>query len=185
MSERLQSGGLSKNLHKDNATGNTLLPSISLNALTRDDIKVLFAPFPKIISRELPFAIAKFLTFDIVAKYIEGVVNAGLQLQVQVGVGPQGLAISAFAGAVAGVAGAIVSHPADLILTLSSSTSKKKKGINEETETTGSDWQDIMKDLLKKEGGISNLFAGLLPRSFFFFLVIGSQFFLVRIHPLS
>jgi hypothetical protein len=159
-----------------------ILPSISLTDLTRSDVKVLFAPFPKIISRELPFAIAKFLTFDIVAKYLEGIVNAGLNMQVQVGVGPKGLAISAFAGAVAGVAGAVVSHPADLILTLSSSASRKSSGMQQERDsvTDEADWQDIMNDLIRKEGGISNLFTGLLPRAFFFFLVIGSQFFLVR-----
>jgi len=120
------------------------------------------------------------LTFDIVAKYLEGIVNAAFNMQVQVGVGPKGLAISAFAGAVAGVAGAVVSHPADLILTLSSSASKKSSGMQQERDsaTDESDWQDIMKDLIRKEGGITNLFTGLIPRAFFFFLVIGSQFFL-------
>lgn len=167
--------------------GSHILPSISLTDLTRSDVKVLFAPFPQIISRELPFAIAKFLTFDIVAKYLEGLVNAGLNMQVQVGVGPKGLAISAFAGAVAGVAGAIVSHPADLILTLSSSASKKSTDSQHGRDSLPdeSDWQYIMKDLIKKEGGVSNLFTGLLPRAFFFFLVIGSQFFLVRNHVLG
>jgi len=99
-------------MHKSSSkailVGSPILPSISLTDLTRSDVRVLFAPFPKIISRELPFAIAKFLTFDIVAKYLEGIVNAAFNMQVQVGVGPKGLAISAFAGAVAGVAGAVV-----------------------------------------------------------------------------
>lgn len=149
---------------------------VSLKDLSKGDYKVLFAPFPKIISRELPFAIAKFLAFDIVARYMIEIVNSGSQRQVQVGVGPEGLAISAFAGAIAGVAGAIVSHPADLILTLSSSVSKDS--VSSSNSTASVEWQDIVKNLLEKEGGIGNLFVGLLPRAFFFFLVIGSQFFL-------
>jgi len=180
MSERLRRREMHKSSSKAILVGSPILPSISLTDLTRSDVRVLFAPFPKIISRELPFAIAKFLTFDIVAKYLEGIVNAAFNMQVQVGVGPKGLAISAFAGAVAGVAGAVVSHPADLILTLSSSASKKSSGMQQERDsaTDESDWQDIMKDLIRKEGGITNLFTGLIPRAFFFFLVIGSQFFL-------
>jgi len=164
-----------RSLSKDNVEdASVALLSVSLKDLNKDDVKVLFAPFPKIISRELPFALAKFLSFDIVARYIIEIVNSNAQSQVQVGVGPEGLAISAFAGAIAGVAGAIVSHPADLILTLTSSASKESASDSSKSVS----WQDIVKELLNKEGGIGNLFVGLLPRAFFFFLVIGCQFFL-------
>ncbi|KAI2491302.1 hypothetical protein MHU86_23247 [Fragilaria crotonensis] len=89
-------------------------------------------------------------------------------IPVQVGVGTTGLAISAISGAFAGVAGAFVSHPADLILTLTS-TAKGNENL---------DWKDVVKELLLREGGIANLFIGLPARSVFFFLVIGLQFFL-------
>ena len=128
-------------------------------------------------SRELAFAIPKFLAFDIIAKAITGLINSQLgegALPIQVGVGGAGLAVSAFSGACAGIAGAFVSHPADLILTrLSASSKSEVEGAKDEV-----DWKDIVKELLAKEGGVANLYVGLAPRLVFFFLVIGLQFFL-------
>jgi hypothetical protein len=69
-----------------------------------------------------------------------------------------------------GIAGAFVSHPADLILTLTSASSRED-GPNK-------DWKDIIKELLAADGGILNLYAGFPARAVFFFLVIGLQFFL-------
>merc|ERR1712087_951925 len=40
------------------------------------------------------------------------------------------------------------------------------------------DWRPIVKELISKDGGISNLFIGFPARATFFFLVIGLQFFL-------
>jgi len=48
-----------------------------------------------------------------------------------------------------GIAGAAVSHPADLILTLTSASSR------EEGETK--DWREIVQELLDSDGGILNL----------------------------
>jgi hypothetical protein len=94
-------------------------------------------------------------------------------LPLQVGVGLIGLAISAASGAVAGIAGAIVSHPADLILTKTSARSRSSVSDRESTS-----WKVIVKEIMNQDGGISNLFVGLGARSTFFFLVIGLQFFL-------
>ena len=151
----------------------------SLKDIQAKDLLPLFAGFAPTASRELAFAIPKFLAFDIIAKTIVGFINESAgpgSLPVQVGVGSEGLAISAISGALAGIAGAIVSHPADLILTYTSAS--KKKQSNDGKETSGADWRDVVKDLLEKEGGIANLFVGLQPRLVFFFLVIGLQFFL-------
>ncbi|CAJ1945197.1 unnamed protein product [Cylindrotheca closterium] len=149
------------------------------NDLNARDLLPLFAGFPPTASRELAFAIPKFLAFDVISKSFTEFVNANAgagSLPVQVGVGTEGLLISAFAGALAGIAGAIVSHPADFILT---KTSASKKKINEDgTVESGADWKDVVKDLLQMEGGIANLYVGLQPRVVFFFLVIGLQFFL-------
>ncbi len=135
----------------------------------------LWAGFLPTASRELAFAIPKFLAFDVLAKAITDIFNsqAGAgSLPIQVGVGTSGLAISAIAGAFAGIAGAVVSHPADLVLTYTSAASKKKPGEKAASAKA------VIKDLLSREGGIANLYVGLTPRLVFFFLVIGLQFFL-------
>ena len=136
----------------------------------------LWSGFAPILSRELPFAVVKFLTFDLIATTIITFINSQTgdgALPVQVGVGPVGLTVSALSGAVAGIAGAFVSHPADLILTKTSSANRSTEGTQEEV-----DWRDVVKDLVSQPGGLANLFVGLPARSLFFFLVIGLQFFL-------
>lgn len=137
-----------------------------------EDVMPLWSSFGPIVSRELPFAVTKFLVFDLAAQNIAAVVNAqiGDGSAVQVGVGPLGLLLSAIAGSIAGVAGAFVSHPADLILTLTSASSRE--------EGDSKDWKDIIKELLSADGGFFNLYAGFSVRAVFFFLVIGLQFFL-------
>jgi len=159
-----------------------------LKEIEKDDLKPLFSGFAPIVSRELPFAITKFLVFDLLAKTLMALLNSqgNFAEPVQVGVGPTGLAVSAVAGAVAGIAGAIISHPADLILTLQSSSAEPgRDGSAEEgsggdgrKETKSTDWRPLVKELLEKDGGIANLFVGLPARALFFFLVIGLQFFL-------
>mmetsp|Transcript_34050 Transcript_34050/g.61163 ORF Transcript_34050/g.61163 Transcript_34050/m.61163 type:complete len:118 (+) Transcript_34050:3109-3462(+) len=69
-----------------------------------------------------------------------------------------------------GIAGAFVSHPADLILTLTSASSRE--------EGESKDWKTIVQELLDADGGILNLYSGFPARAVFFFLVIGLQFFL-------
>jgi hypothetical protein len=143
------------------------------------DLLPLWAGFPPTASRELAFAIPKFLAFDLLGKTISGYINSQADpgsLPVQVGVGTTGLAISAIAGAVAGLAGALVSHPADLVLTYMSASTKKTN--KDGSKSAGPDWREVVNELLSREGGIANLFVGLSPRLVFFFLVVGLQFFL-------
>jgi len=169
--------------------------SFRLRDIKRDDLGPLLAGFSPIVSRELPFAITKFLVFDLVATAVIALINSQQDViePVQVGVGAAGLAVSAGSGALAGIAGALVSHPADLILTLTSvskgqetsQNGNKKSGgtIRDETkseviDSTSPDWRQVLKEILQKEGGALNLFAGFPARATFFFLVIGLQFFL-------
>lgn len=153
----------------------------ALKQLTDFDIKLDFLPlytsFIPVVTRELPFSITKFLAFDFFAK----IICTALPMNVQVGVGTAGLVVSATAGAFAGIAGALVSHPADLLLTLSSGSSKENddlSGGRQKDDNGSSDFGKIVNDLISQEGGILNLFVGLPARSTFFFFVIGLQFFL-------
>ena len=132
------------------------------------------------VSRELPFAVAKFLAFDTIARLIISVINIQPQVSepAEVGVGVIGLAVSAISGAIAGLAGAFVSHPADLILTLTSAAKKQGPDSDTESRQNDGDWKIILQDLISKPGSVANLFVGLPARSAFFFMVIGLQFFL-------
>lgn len=171
--------GSNSNSRKNATTTDEEASEFRLKDIQAKDLLPLFAGFPPTATRELTFAIPKFLAFDVLAKTFAGAINSNAgpgSLPVQVGVGTEGLLISAISGALAGVAGAFISHPADLILTY---TSASKKNNNEDgTGDAGADWRVVVKDLLQKEGGIANLYAGLQPRLVFFFLVIGLQFFL-------
>ncbi|KAL7494571.1 hypothetical protein ACHAWT_003329 [Skeletonema menzelii] len=155
------------------ATSSSSSAMVAAKGLQLDDIKPFWSSFFPIVSRELPFAVTKFLVFDLAAGNIAAFLNdsnmMGSDTKIQVGVGTAGLILSAFSGALAGIAGAFVSHPADLILTLTSASSRQ----GEEK-----DWRDIVKELLSLDGGVLNLYAGFPARAVFFFLVIGAQFFL-------
>lgn len=183
-------------LQKDKASDDSERPDVStangkdedfdLRSLKPRDLLPLWSGFFPILSRELPFAIAKFLTFDLIAKtvvvFLNGQSGEGA-LPVQIGVGPVGLTVSAGAGAIAGIAGAVVSHPADLILTKTSASKQKAEDPDRSVALGTSDdkspaWVKVIKDLISQDGGLANLFVGLGSRSLFFFLVIGLQFFL-------
>ena len=147
---------------------------VLLSDLKPKDLLPLWGGFPPTVSRELPFAVAKFLAFDLIANAIVGFVNAQADegaLPVQVGAGTTGLIISAISGAFAGIAGAAVSHPADLILTLTSASKKGGDGSQQ-------DWRQVVQELISRDGGFANLFVGFPARASFFFMVIGLQFFL-------
>jgi len=169
------------------STANGKDQDFDLRSLKPRDLLPLWSGFAPILSRELPFAIAKFLTFDLIAKtvvvFLNGQAGEGA-LPVQIGVGPVGLAVSAGGGAIAGIAGAFVSHPADLILTKTSASKRKTEDADSSMTPTGSSddkspaWVEVVKDLISQDGGVANLFVGLGSRSLFFFLVIGLQFFL-------
>ena len=118
------------------------------------DAQALFSGFYPIVSRELPFAVIKFLAFDLIASTAMTVINSQPQIiePIQVGSGSIGLIVSAVSGAIAGLFGAFVSHPADLILTLTSSQTKSDDDSNEDA-----DWKTIVQDLVEKDGGVFNL----------------------------
>ncbi len=151
--------------------------TVNLNGLELRDLLTLWAGFVPTTSRELAFAIPEFLAFDLIAKAITGLINSQLglgALPIQVGVGTAAQAISAVSVALAGLSGAFVSHPADLISTCLSAQSRIGNATNGDSLLQ----RDIVKELLGKEGGVATVFVGLGARMVFFFLVIGLQFFL-------
>jgi len=153
--------------------------SFDFKAVRFKDVTPLWSGFGAISSRELPFAVTKFLVFDLMSRAIVGFLNSQTgdgALPIQVGVGPVGLTISAASGAIAGIVGAIISHPADLILTKTSVSSKGSGESDEEEDAP--DWREVLRDIISQDGGLANLFVGLPARATFFFLVIGLQFFL-------
>jgi hypothetical protein len=85
----------------------TSIPNAAIDSgLQVEDIKPLWLSFNPIVSRELPFAVTKFLVFDLAAGTISDLVNNSNMLgdgnKIQVGVGTLGLLLSAFSGALAG-----------------------------------------------------------------------------------
>lgn len=167
--QKRREGGASPIAAASSSATSAILPT----GMQLEDIKPLWSSFGPIVSRELPFAVTKFLVFDLAAGAISDLINSSNMLgdnKIQVGVGGLGLLLSAFSGALAGIAGAFVSHPADLILTLTSASSRE--------EGEAKDWKIIVQELLDADGGPLNLFAGFSARAVFFFLVIGLQFFL-------
>ena len=144
---------------------NASVPELLSSLDIKSDIYPLYASFTPVVSRELPFAVCKFLAFDFFAKLISSLVP----FEVQVGVGTAGLIVSALSGALAGVVGAFISQPADIILTLTSNSKQSSDGTF--------DWKPVVKELLEQDGGFLNFYAGFTARASFFFLVIGLQFF--------
>lgn len=80
--------------------------AFDFKTLRLKDVAPLWSGFAPILSRELPFAIAKFLVFDVLATTTVAFLNsqnAEGSLPIQIGVGPTGLAVSALSGAFAGI----------------------------------------------------------------------------------
>lgn len=127
----------------------------------------LWGSFYPIVCRELPFAVTKFGAFELIVALFDNAI--GDAIGVKVGVGNDGLFLSAISGALSGVAAAFISHPADLILTLQSAPSEDGKKPS---------WIEIVKERTSQDGGLANLFVGLNQRATFFFFVIGLQFLL-------
>ncbi|KAG5189795.1 mitochondrial carrier domain-containing protein [Tribonema minus] len=128
-----------------------------------EGMKGFYGGLSTLLFREMPFAIAKFLVFDLVRNALfeafplaqEGFLSS--------------LALSLVSGMAAGVAGAIVSNPADVLLT------RLNTACRDPARTT---WQAELKVLLAEEGGFKKLGDGLGLRAVFFGSAIALQFFL-------
>ncbi|CAN0280449.1 unnamed protein product, partial [Discosporangium mesarthrocarpum] len=84
---------------------------VARRMLQEDGLGEFYSGLGALLFRELPFAIAKFLTFEVVRSTIFEVLPAAQEGLFSC------LVVSIMAGMTAGVVGAIVSNPADTILT--------------------------------------------------------------------
>ena len=88
------------------------LPGGLLTLWAEGGLGVLYAPLLPLLLRELPFTVAKFLVFDAASQAITAAAPASQET-------PAAAAgVALLAGCLAGIAGAVVSNPADAILTL-------------------------------------------------------------------
>lgn len=116
-----------------------------------------FSAVPAFLLKEIPYAIAKFLVFDITTeKLYEAYPAASEDLQLS-------LLVTLVGGTFGGIAAAIVSNPADATI----SVMKKAKSDAGPIETFMS---------LLSTGGIPAIFRGLGTRMFFYTLLVALQF---------
>ncbi|CAN0081634.1 unnamed protein product [Ectocarpus sp. 6 AP-2014] len=106
-----------------------------------------------LLSRELPFGIAKFLTFELVRDKIFQEVPAAQESVFYA------LVVSILAGMTAGVAGAIVSQPADTILTRINTVVPKSSPVPAAAATRRRPW-DLKPSLAGSVGSSSSSAAG-------------------------
>ncbi|CAM9366497.1 unnamed protein product [Discosporangium mesarthrocarpum] len=119
----------------------------------------MYESFPPILFRQVSFGMVKFLVFDYFSDFVYSVLPIlAEQTSTQ-------LSVSLLSGLVAGVAAAIVSQPADTVL----STMNRDSGRKSIAET----WRDIV-----SERGIGGLFLGLQSRIVWSGAIISGQFLL-------
>ena len=150
-------------------------------------LALLYSSLLPLLLRELPFTVTKFIVFDAATQAIIAAVPSAQESVASAA------AVALVAGAAAGVAGAIVTNPADTLLTLSAQTpqaaqqpaaAKARRG----QRATGSSVAAVEAagappSLLDTAVKIAredpaSLFRGLLPRCLFFGALIAGQFLL-------
>ena len=140
---------------------------------------MLYALLPPLLLRELPFTVAKFLVFDAASQAITAAAPASQET-------PAAAAgVALLAGCLAGIAGAVVSNPADAILTLAGQQQQPaakgggggRGGDEEHAEETGNAALLATASRLAREEPLA-LFRGFVPRAVFFGSLIAGQFLL-------
>lgn len=127
-------------------------------------ISALYGSLPQLLLRELPFQVTKLLTYDAVT---QGVANSFPSLQES---SASAALLSLLSGCIAGVAAAVVSNPADVMLTKSQSGNGLSRPNPPLTTLVA---------ILRSNP--CALFSGLVPRCVFFGALIAGQFLLYDI----
>jgi hypothetical protein len=131
--------------------------------LAEEGVWGFYSALPTLLFRELPFAACKFLVFELVRNELYEIFPLAGEG------GSSGLLVSLVAGMAAGIAGAVVSNPADAILTRLKTQSAATGGAEVS-------WQEVVRDMQGEPGGLSNLLRGLGLRALFFGSSIALQF---------
>jgi solute carrier family 25 (mitochondrial phosphate transporter), member 3 len=122
-----------------------------------EGIGTLFAAVPVFLAKEIPFAIAKFTTFDFATAWMYNQFPAAQEdLQLS-------LLVSLLGGVCGGIMAAIVSNPADATI----SEMKRAKSNMGPVEAA---------QLVVSKGGYAGLFRGLPLRFIFYSLMVSFQF---------
>jgi solute carrier family 25 (mitochondrial phosphate transporter), member 3 len=129
-----------------------------LDRLVEDEgVGTLFAAVPVFLAKEIPFAIAKFTTFDLATAWMYNQFPAA-QEDIQLS-----LLVSLLGGVCGGITAAIVSNPADATI----SEMKRAKSNMGPIEAA---------QLVVSKGGYAGLFRGLPLRFVFYSLMVSFQF---------
>ncbi|KAI0566871.1 Mitochondrial carrier [Gracilaria domingensis] len=119
-----------------------------------------FKGLPAMLLKQVPYTVGQFVSFELAVNIVKRIVFTFVGAQS----GSSAVAsISSFAGLVAGISAAFISHPGDTILSK----------INQE-ESEGSAVQQIIR--VARAAGFWGLFVGLLPRLVQVSCMIGGQF---------
>lgn len=138
---------------------NGVLTGLSL-LLKSEGIHGWYKGLPAMLLKQVPYTVGQFVSFELAVKLVKRLVEtfAGMQE------GASAIAyISSFAGFLAGITAAVISHPGDTILSK----------INQE-EGEGSAFTQIIR--VARTAGFLGLFLGLGPRLLQVSCMIGGQF---------
>mmetsp|Transcript_15398 Transcript_15398/g.23289 ORF Transcript_15398/g.23289 Transcript_15398/m.23289 type:complete len:173 (-) Transcript_15398:215-733(-) len=111
-----------------------------------------------ILFKEIPFALCKFAVFDLACQAIYDAYPAARETL------STALLVSVLGGSISGGVAAIISHPADTVLTKMYRDQSRKIGIFQATSE------------ITDTAGVRGLFAGLIPRVIFAAVLLGSEF---------
>ena len=146
------------------SVSDSAFPSGVLTGLTQllklEGIHGWYKGLPAMLLKQVPYTVGQFVSFEFAVLIVKRIVRALLGDQ---DAGSAVASISSFAGLLAGIAAAIISHPGDTILSK----------VNQE-ESDGSAWQQISR--VAKAAGFIGLFVGLGPRIIQVSCMIGGQF---------
>ncbi|PXF42369.1 Mitochondrial substrate carrier family protein N [Gracilariopsis chorda] len=136
-----------------------VIPGLSL-LLKAEGLHGWYKGLPAMLLKQVPYTVGQFASFELSVNLVKRLVEAYLGAQT----GSSAVAsISSFAGLLAGITAAVISHPGDTILSR----------INQQ-ESEGSAVQQIVK--VARAAGFWGLFTGLLPRLVQVSCMIGGQF---------
>lgn len=130
---------------------------VAKRMIDEEGFMTLFSAIPAFLLKEIPYTITKFTIFDVSTEFVYDkfpVAREDIQLS---------LFVSLFCGSLAGISAAVVSNPADAII-----SEMKKIKSDDGPITTFSKLID--------RGGVTSLFRGLGVRMLFYTLLVSLQF---------